>query len=74
MPFEAKQKYTPFCLLLTEGRTTLPNGLNVSEPSGLRQVTFATGLAAMILHCKTTSCPSTAVIVDGMLISGLTTK
>ena len=74
MPFDARQVYSPCCLLLTDGKRIVPFTLNILEPVGLRQVTLAAGFAAMTLQCKTTSCPSNAAIADEILISGFTIK
>ena len=74
MPFDARQTYSPCCLLLTEGKRIVPFTLNILEPVGLRQVKLASGFAAMALQCKTTSRPSNVDIADEMLISGLTIK
>ena len=74
MPFDARQIYSPCCLLLTDSKRIIPLTLNTSEPVGLRQVTLAAGFAAMTLQCKTTSRPSNVAIGDEMLTSGLTIK
>ena len=74
MPFVARQIYSPCCLLLTDGKRIVPFILEISEPVGLRQVTFALGFAALTLQYKTTSRPSNVASCDEMLISGLTIK
>ena len=72
MPFDARQIYSPCCLLLTNSKRIVPFTFNMSEPVGLRQVTLAGGFAAMTLQCKTTAFPSNVAIADEVLTYGLT--